>query len=443
MTLVLSILRCPEGVAPETRIVTGGEFAVGRGTGNDWVLPDPDRMLSKQHCRIVREAGGWQILDTSSNGTFLNHEIERLGPETARMLREGDRLILGAYEIEVSFADDAPLSGAAPLQPDLLVPPRPLSPGSPPRAPSRGTLRSWHGDSGPLHGVDPASSQFGDDDLLSGQADTNAPTSPDHASILQTSFRPPPSALHLPEDWDREEHPQASPAGASDQASMRQSMPGPGEAPATAAGIDQPLSARPVAELREAVGALYVGAAIDRPFAGDPQALLHSVGGAFRAVVVGLRRIMIARAAIKGEFRIEQTTIRVRGNNPLKFSADDDDALGALLGTGRTSDMTAEEAVADALRDMRLHELAMASAMQQAVREMLDRLAPERVTRALPPSPLDALPGIRRLRSWAAYADLHATMSAAFTDDFDSVFGKAFARAYEGVMAELGQALDR
>ena len=93
---------------------------------------------------------------------------------------------------------------------------------------------------------------------------------------------------------------------------------------------------------------------------------MEALGAAFRALVSGLRLALIARSAIKGEFRIEQTMIRSRGNNPLKFSADDDDALLALLGAGRRTEMSAAEAVADALRDMRLHEIATVAAMRSA-----------------------------------------------------------------------------
>ena len=42
---------------------------------------------------------------------------------------------------------------------------------------------------------------------------------------------------------------------------------------------------------------------------------------------------------IKDEFRIEQTMIRASGNNPLKFSLDDDDAMNTLLGLGRRGSM--------------------------------------------------------------------------------------------------------
>ncbi|MEJ1976174.1 MAG: FHA domain-containing protein [Acetobacteraceae bacterium] len=83
MTLTLSILRCPDGVPPETRRVTGGELSIGRGPQSDWVLPDPDRVLSKRHCVVTFLNNTWQVTDTSANGTFLNHDVDRLTPRGA------------------------------------------------------------------------------------------------------------------------------------------------------------------------------------------------------------------------------------------------------------------------------------------------------------------------------------------------------------------------
>ena len=88
-----------------------------------------------------------------------------------------------------------------------------------------------------------------------------------------------------------------------------------------------------------------------RPFcaaSGSTEAVLRirkkpssGLGAATRATVSGLRQTLMARASIKDEFRIEQTMIRASGNNPLKFSLDDDDALATLLGTGRRTGMGA------------------------------------------------------------------------------------------------------
>ena len=109
MTLSISILRCPSSVAPETRKITGGEMSIGRGPENDWVLPDPDRVLSKRHCVVAFRQGGWQVADVSSNGTYINREADPIGPGKLQSLRNGDRLRLGSYELElrVEQADDA------------------------------------------------------------------------------------------------------------------------------------------------------------------------------------------------------------------------------------------------------------------------------------------------------------------------------------------------
>ena len=96
-------------------------------------------------------------------------------------------------------------------------------------------------------------------------------------------------------------------------------------------------------------------------------------------MVSGIRHALIARSEVKREFRIETTMIRTRGNNLLKFSANDDDALAGLLGAGRHTDMGPEEAVTEALTDIRLHELASMTAMQSAVRALVVRLGPDQI----------------------------------------------------------------
>ena len=163
---------------------------------------------------------------------------------------------------------------------------------------------------------------------------------------------------------------------------------------------------------------------------------MEKLGAAFRALVAGLRQTLIARAAIKGEFRIEQTMIRARGNNPLKFSAGDDDALAALLGAGRRTEMAPATAVGEALDDIRLHELATMAAMQTAVRALVDRFDPAPL-RAEGDRSGGMLGAQKRARSFELFEKLHGDITTALADDFDSVFGKAFARAYEQALREV------
>ena len=108
VTLKLVMIRCPDNVTPERREVRGGEFTIGRGQGNEWVIADPERHLSKRHCRLVYGAGvgDWELHDLSSNGTFLNQSPEPVGQGACQKVRNGDRIKFGPYELEVIIDED-------------------------------------------------------------------------------------------------------------------------------------------------------------------------------------------------------------------------------------------------------------------------------------------------------------------------------------------------
>jgi type VI secretion system FHA domain protein len=611
MPLTFTVLRCPDSVPPETRTVSGGEFTVGRGPGVDWVLPDPERLLSKRHFAVAYRGGSWQIADTSTNGTTLNRDPGPIGQAEVRMLRDGDRLALGSYEIEVRLIEDvmphagigglgagfgapAPARGASPFADPFAM--DPLAPPPAARRPFDEPPQSGFGL--------PTSAQLPSDfDPLApepGESPFLGPTRSDHSPALEDAFRPPATAGHmplhtggtlpgddlLPDDWDKDlleginPQPAASPMtpsapqAAAQPPFVRQaaqplaqpmaqpvarpaaqpivqplvqpipqpvvqpilqpvvqpvaqpfaqpvaqpvaqpfaqpiqqpvpqpvarsieqptpqpfaqpadldpfadpdpppaSWPNAAEPPAVAPAaahapspFDEPFDLEPVpppvarpaatpqaaapmapspppAAAPAADGALLAaflqGVGMSDVQPGDPAAMMRSLGQAFRTLVSGLRAVLIARASIKSEFRIEQTMIRARGNNPLKFSAGDDDALAALLGTGRRTDMTAAAAVADALKDIRLHELASMAAMQSAVRTVLDGLDPAKLrAQADQAGGMSVLPAQKKARAWDAFEALHTRTVQALADDFDSVFGKAFARAYERALDEV------
>ncbi|MBX6374516.1 MAG: FHA domain-containing protein, partial [Acetobacteraceae bacterium] len=107
MTLLLSVLRCPDCAVPEQRRVSGGDYMIGRGADCDWVLLDPEGVLSRRHCVLEFRSGGWQVRDLSTNGTFVNHAAEPIGRDQVRPLEDGDRLRIGGYEIELRIEQDA------------------------------------------------------------------------------------------------------------------------------------------------------------------------------------------------------------------------------------------------------------------------------------------------------------------------------------------------
>src|SRR5271163_1983218 len=81
--------------------VHGG--TIGRSTENEWILPDPERYLSGKHARVDFRAGNYVLVDTSSNGTYVNGAQVPLGKYHDYQLKDGDYIRLGEYELLVSI----------------------------------------------------------------------------------------------------------------------------------------------------------------------------------------------------------------------------------------------------------------------------------------------------------------------------------------------------
>ena len=88
-----------------------------------------------------------------------------------------------------------------------------------------------------------------------------------------------------------------------------------------------------------------------------------------------------------------------------------------------------------ALRDMRAHEIATVVAMRSAVRVLLSRFDPAKLHLAAGHSGLSLAP-LQKARAWEAFEALYTQTSQALADDFDIVFGRAFAQAYERALGE-------
>ncbi|WP_043335991.1 type VI secretion system-associated FHA domain protein TagH [Belnapia moabensis] len=466
MQLTLNVLRCPEAAVPESRHSSGGDLTIGRGLECEWQLQDPERVLSKRHCVLEYRGGFWQVRDLSTNGTFLNHATAPIGRDLVASLSDGDRLRLGSYEIEVRISAAAqqgfgsgsgwgasPLPGTGRAVPDPFA--DPFAP-APSMAPSPGFATPALPSGGVALPAD--FDPFIDD----------APM-PDHRPAASDAFTPPravvPAATALPDDWDLDFDlaPKAPPPAAPPipAATPLPAAPRPAIAasPSTAMPAwDPPADAPPAPEpadpfAEEGVPSIAIPAPANRAAApppaaaplapdaalalllqgaglpptalagADPAAALTAAGASLRAAVAGLRALLIARADVKREFRIEQTMLRVAGNNPLKFAATDDAALAALLGP-----KPQVKAVDETVADLNAHQVASLAATQAAARALLEKLAPAGIEAA---DKGGGFLGAREKRLWEAYKAQHAQLLDQFEDDFDSAFGKAFARAYE------------
>jgi Cyclic nucleotide-binding domain/FHA domain len=116
---LLALVAAPAAPAPrflhaesgqELPLPAGDEVRLGRadvrsqpGPALDLSALDPTRSLSRRHARIVRDGGGFAVLEEPrvANGTFLNGV--RLSPGERVPLRSGDELRLGV--VALSFRE--------------------------------------------------------------------------------------------------------------------------------------------------------------------------------------------------------------------------------------------------------------------------------------------------------------------------------------------------
>ncbi|TXL77159.1 type VI secretion system-associated FHA domain protein TagH [Vineibacter terrae] len=164
----------------------------------------------------------------------------------------------------------------------------------------------------------------------------------------------------------------------------------------------------------------------------DPVQAMRTLGASSRAIVSTLARLLEARRLLKGEFRITQTVVGARENNPLKFSVDESELMLVLLGSVRPGFQRGEAAVWDAGRDLEAHQLAMLAAFRAVLDAVFARLAPEAIA-----SNEEAgffgrlLPQARDAALWERYAKVYGDLRQDIGNTLAGRLGQIFAEAYE------------
>ena len=376
--LTLTIVRGP-GAGPDAfRQVGQSGWTIGRGADCHWALDDPRKSISRSHCLLRLGPSGWEVMDTSTNGTYVNGAEYPIGRNQVQTLRNGDRLRLGDFEIEVALGVRPVETRDAPVHS-----PTKMFGGAPARA-------------------EPAKTEQIPSDWLAG---------------LGLPFNPEPLIAELP-DLDR--RPATEPVSELDLTSRGTLNAFPAADAATPArpGIDAG------AALLHFLDGAGLPADLAARLASDPETSLRNAGAILRVAISGMRKLLIARGEVKREFRIEQTLLQIGSNNFLKFAGSDDLALQALLDPQKDGVAAVEKTVSD----LTGHEMAVMAAMQVAAGHLLDELDPARLGGDTGPRKFIEAP---EKRLWEAYKLRHRQLRNDFNDNFDSVFGKEFARAYE------------
>jgi type VI secretion system FHA domain protein len=167
--------------------------------------------------------------------------------------------------------------------------------------------------------------------------------------------------------------------------------------------------------------------------------LAAQFGQILRVVVAGLMDVLRARERIKDEFRMRVTTFKQADNNPLKFSANVEDALHNLLVKRNAAYLGPVEAFEDAFQDLRNHQMAMLAGMRVAYEAMLAEFEPTRMQEEFDRHGKSGsfLSGGSKSKYWELYRNRYHDMVKDADTSFRNLFGNEFAKAYEEQLVKL------
>ena len=454
---ITSYHKITPGQCPE-KTLEYGSMAIGRGPDNDWILPDPARLVSSKHCLVQNKDGRYYITDSSTNGVELVKASVRMQRGNSELLNHGEVIRIGEYEIQVAL-ESSIAEGSAPFSSapsgsnfEALMASHQDTPGvpcSPPSIPFDSSA------SARLQSVAPHETLPDLFDFLGPSTSAPKPVA-DHVPAQQHDFRPPkvspppveqkPTAEPglIPDDWDLLGN--IAPAAPAPAASLPVDIPlptGPTEpaplppVPAVPDPTPPPAASQPQLAQDDDVllQAFLRGAGLER-LRLDTQhaaAQMESIGRSYRLMVDGLIDVLRARSSLKGEFRLQQTMVQPVENNPLKFAPNAEEALLLLLRGGNSAFMSADLAVQDSFDDLRAHQLAVMAGVQAAIHHLLARFEPQELEARMGKGGglASLLPNARQAQCWQQFVELYATLSREAEDDFQDLFGREFGRAYE------------
>jgi len=195
-------------------------------------------------------------------------------------------------------------------------------------------------------------------------------------------------------------------------------------------------------DMNLAVRQVLLGAGLDPDdvIIKDPAATLRLLGETLRIVVTGIVDLLKARAAVKGEFGVEQTQIQAVKNNPLKFSLNVEDTLKMLLGGPRQGYLETGAAFEETFADLRIHQMAVLAGTQEAWHDLFKRFDPQALEQRIGEDRgLQGLLGSRKVRCWDAFTLLYQTLLEDAEDNRESLLVRKFAKAYGEQMARNGR----
>ena len=394
--------------------VHGG--TIGRATDNEWILPDPERYLSGKHARVDFRAGAYILVDTSSNGTYVNGAQVPLGKYHDYSLKDGDYIRLGEYELLVSIdqTNDFP--------------------------PEESAIIAYDGQSASSAIKKSTANDLGAD------LDLSQLLEPSGVSIAESGSHPrdlygqslPPlesgSAEAAGTPWHMMTRPlkvETPKADAPQASRVIENSPSPNLSRSQSLALYE-------GDFDIGLAAFCRGAGIDpKSVSTDARgAALQLAGQLLREAVVGLMDLNQGRNEFRNKFRLPAPSADLP-ESPLNLSKGVDEALVRLVTTVSTR-AGSVEAIRENFRELKAQNTAALAATRAAFEEFLGRVDPkeleERFERA---GKRGVFGGQSKAKYWEMYAELFPGLAQRPADGFPHVFTETFVKAYEARLRAL------
>jgi type VI secretion system FHA domain protein len=482
MSLLITLVKAPDSIgAVRTSMsfdASGG--SMGRGEDNIWVLEDPELYLSSQHCEISFENGQYFLIDRSTNGTFYNGSVDPMGKGSRLAVHDNDRFIIGDYEFAISLQTQPavpglssdPFAGAlgqssadAGVAPDDFAS-SPFESSVPPVKES--LFSSAMSESDPLAALDKArgggSGAFNDNSpgLLNNPFSSVACQS-DSLDPLNQQMDWPKSApgpgsgssSAIPDDWDIDSDDlspsvEEKPVKPAAEINIENNQSNARERALETANQALLAQIERLKNQQSVSGAESVSSNADAEFIrglglhnrnltnNEIEHLSFMAGEVMRAMTGGLMQVLSSRSSIKNEFRMNVTTIQPVENNPLKFSANIDDALENMFLKSGNAFKQPLDAVNEGFDSVAEHQVAILAGIREAFKTVIERFDPivleERFSRQ---NRSGILRGSQKAKNWEAYTAYYEELVGDIDKSFQYLFGDGFVRAYEDQLQKL------
>jgi type VI secretion system FHA domain protein len=478
---------------------------IGRGPDNEWTIEDSECFISSQHSRITYENGQYYITDLSTNGTFFNGLPEPIGKGNTIQLNDGDKFSLGDYEFLASvwqpgqhkdnlsqgpFSSTTTTSTAENSQDvdsseeydyfssavsstidDFATP---LS-GHVSNTDSLFSLDQMETD--PLAALDnarllPESNSFQNNPTF-GLSQT------DQADPMQQSVNWPNSTLEsgtIPEDWDlNNDHNKVDNASFINNEEIEFTKKSSTDKKTALEKANEKILAE-IEILKKQAQKQALKQQIEkntrtssisnnkvnlkRSTTNNEQSLIEAlgldnknlsdekiieinkiVGELVRETIMGMMQVLSSRSTIKNEFRMNVTTIQPVENNPLKFSANVDDAIENMFIKDGNAYKKPVEAIKEGFEGIAEHQIAILAGIRTAFKSVLTRFDPMILEQRFEQfNKSGIIPGMTKAKNWDSYKSYYQELVDDMDNSFQHLFGYEFVQAYEEQLQKLSVA---